>query len=371
MWRLALKNLKGRKAYSAIIAGAAAAAAAMTLMAFFMSSGMQKELERSRSLLGPDLAVVPPGTKETGHIYLSKGPPQGSLPVEAAAQLQKFTEIEDATIQQRLGSINMDGVPAMLICFDPATDFVIRPWLDAPKTLEAARDKQPAILGAMLHPDKLREGVMELDGKTFYPAGRLRETGSFMDRAIFLPAPAGGQCSGATWILLRLAHGVSLDIMVNKLSMNISGIEVITRPEMLKTINDQLRGLLRGGGFSLAALLAAVGALLITGAVFALMVHERRREFGLLKAMGARNSLVFKLILAEAALLGGTGGLAGTLAALLWLLCGQPGGVPDGLALAALPAAPLLTMLTGALTALGPAWAATRMEPYAAIRGGE
>ena len=71
MWRLALKNLKGRKAYSAIIAGAAAAAAAMTLLAFFMSLGIRTELERSRVLLGPDLAIVPPGTKETGHIYLS------------------------------------------------------------------------------------------------------------------------------------------------------------------------------------------------------------------------------------------------------------------------------------------------------------
>lgn len=371
MWRLALKNLKGRKAYSAIIAGAAAAAAAMTLLAFFMSLGIRTELERSRVLLGPDLAIVPPGTKETGHIYLSKGPPPGSLPAGVATQLKNFPEIEAASAQQLLGRAPLGDSSAMLICFELDTDFAVYPWLEAPQTPSPPAGGYPAILGALLDPSGLQGEISGPDGRGLSLAGRLRETSSFMDKTIFLPAPAGGRCTDSTWILLRLARGVSLDIMVNKLSMNIADIEVITRPEMLKTINDQLRGLLQGGSFSLAALLAAAGAMLITGAVFALMVYERRREFGLLKAMGAGNAVIFRLILTEASLLGGAGGLAGMLVALLWLFYGQHSGAPGGMTLAALPAAPLLTMLIGALTALGPAWAAIRDEPYAAIRRGE
>ena len=48
--------------------------------------------------------------------------------------------------------------------------------------------------------------------------------------------------------------------------------------------------------------------------VFSLVVNERRREIGLLRAMGARCGVVFRLILGEALALTGVGGVLGVLA---------------------------------------------------------
>jgi putative ABC transport system permease protein len=210
----------------------------------------------------------------------------------------------------------------------------------------------------------------------------LQETDTFLDTSIFLPLPAGqigGQIPEASWILLRLQPGTLLDYMTNKLETNLERIDIISRPEMLKTIDDQLFGLLRGGGFDVAALLVVIGVLLVTGALFALSVNERKREFGLLKAMGARNTSVFKLIIIEAAILGGLGGILGIVFSALWLLFASAGFASADFASASFLGSVfykmiltlVLTIAVGILTALYPALLAGRIEPYAAIRSGE
>ena len=81
---LAVKNLKGRKAYSVIIIAAVSVAVLMAFLTVFLTGSARQELESKRRMLGPDMAVVPTGNKETGHNYLSKGPPaQGAVPLEA------------------------------------------------------------------------------------------------------------------------------------------------------------------------------------------------------------------------------------------------------------------------------------------------
>jgi putative ABC transport system permease protein len=166
--------------------------------------------------------------------------------------------------------------------------------------------------------------------------------------------------------------------MINRLETNIAGIEVIARPEMLKTINDQLYGVLQGGGPSYAAVLVVIGVLLVTGAMFSLTVHERKREFGLLKAMGAGNTFIFRLIIGEAAVLGALGGIFGLALSVAWLLTAGTLLAGNGLPLSVLgfvlPGMALLVALTVAvcvLAALYPALLAARLEPYAAIRNGE
>jgi ABC-type antimicrobial peptide transport system permease subunit len=113
--------------------------------------------------------------------------------------------------------------------------------------------------------------------------------------------------------------------------------------------------------------------------MFALMVHERRREFGLLKALGAGNAFVFKLIMQEAFLLGSAGAVLGAGLTAICLFCVQSGIALHGMPLGLIPGAVVardmlatmaLTVAVAVLTALYPALAATRLEPYAAIRSG-
>gem|GEM_PF-4353613 len=373
MLQLALKNLQGRKAYSAIIIVAVAVAVIMTLFTHFVTNSVRQELESKRRMLGPDLALVPKGSKERGHIYLSKGPPAHDVvPAGTLEQLGAFPEVDAAVPQKRLGLVSAGGVQATLIGFDPAADFVVLPWLDPRNAENSPGRGRGHVLGALVPEAGF---ALEVDGQKGVLGGRLLKTGSFLDTTIFIPKPAVEIAQEPTWILLKLRQGTLLDAAANRLEVNIPGIEVLPRPEMFKTLNDQLYGLAEGGAFGAAAILAIIGTLLVTGAMFALMAHERKREFGLLKAMGARNTCVFKLIMAEAALLGSAGATLGAGTAVVCLLCARlvSSDLPSVLSSGVLRmfAATALIMVVAVLTALWPALIATRMEPYAAIRSGE
>ncbi|MDR1489895.1 MAG: ABC transporter permease [Desulfovibrio sp.] len=377
MWNLALKNLKGHRACNVFIVFAVALAVTMALTAVFTTGGIRVEIERNRRLAGSDLALVPPGTKETGRIDLAAGPPvRGVVPAEAAEQLKTFSEVEAVTPQKYRGEARVGDVAATLVSFAPATDFVVLPWLEGKVTGGWPGGYAEIVLGARVGAGMEPGGVLEVNGENFSFAGRLRETGTFLDTAIFFPVP-GETIPDPSWLLVRLQKDAFLDFMVNRLETNIARVEVIARPEMLKTINDQLHGLLRGGGFRIATAFVAFGVFLIAGAMFALTGYERRREFGLLKAMGARNSFVFKLIMSEAALLAGAGSLLGIVCSGAWLAVA--GVVPDegsalsfmGFVLIRTALVLLLTVAVAVLAALYPALRARSLEPYAAIRGGE
>jgi putative ABC transport system permease protein len=116
----------------------------------------------------------------------------------------------------------------------------------------------------------------------------------------------------------------------------------------------------------------------VSGLIFALAAHERRRELGVLRALGAPRSLVFRLLLAEAALLaaaGATSGIALCLAMVFWFreaivyLLEMPFLFPPAALLAVLVAGGLLVALVSVvLAALVPAWRISRMEPALAMR---
>ena len=71
------------------------------------------------------------------------------------------------------------------------------------------------------------------------------------------------------------------------------------------------------GLMAVIAIMAAIGSALAVTSALSTSVLERRSEIGLLKAMGAGTARVVGMFLAEAALLGVTGGLLGALAGAL------------------------------------------------------
>ena len=136
---------------------------------------------------------------------------------------------------------------------------------------------------------------------------------------------------------------------------------------------------LLNGMLALMAIMFVSSALMVS-VLFSAIVTERRRELGLLRAIGARRGQVLGILLTEAALATGAGGLAGFVVGVLLMRCSSArwsiiwkisGSRLSGLTAARWRVALLRILfasLIGAAGALCPAWRASRGEPYDSIR---
>jgi putative ABC transport system permease protein len=120
---------------------------------------------------------------------------------------------------------------------------------------------------------------------------------------------------------------------------------------------------------------------LMVGVLFSAIVTERRRELGLLKAIGARRSQIVGMLLCEAALATAVGGLIGCVLGVLLLRVFEHSlvyyldsvGVPfvwldtTSILLIALSCI-LAAAAIGAAGAFYPTWRASREQPFALIR---
>ncbi len=134
-------------------------------------------------------------------------------------------------------------------------------------------------------------------------------------------------------------------------------------------------------GIAVFTLVQLVALLILVSLLFSAIVHERYREIGLLRAMGARPDQVMTIILSEAAIITGLAGLAGLVfgVALLLILARSLGfyfgqlGIPfswpplaileigAGVAIAA-------SAILGIVGACLPAWRVCRNAPYSLIQ---
>jgi ABC-type lipoprotein release transport system permease subunit len=122
----------------------------------------------------------------------------------------------------------------------------------------------------------------------------------------------------------------------------------------------------------LSGLFAVVAALLAGIGIYAMMagaVTERRREFGIRLALGARHAMIANLILRQAIILGGTGVLAGlaAAAALRKVVESRLFGVSSGDPLTLIGAGAAIVALCIA-AGLIPAFKAARIDPVKSLR---
>ena len=119
-------------------------------------------------------------------------------------------------------------------------------------------------------------------------------------------------------------------------------------------------------------------SVILIGLVFSMAANERRRELGVLRALGATRSHVLRSLLAEAGILALLGGSSGVLVAALGIFIFRK-TIVDSLGLPfifpSLPALLLqigagvaLTLVSVTLAALLPAYRISRMEPSNAMR---
>ena len=396
--RLAAQNV-GRRPMRAVFLGAAVMLGVGIGFASFVAGWALREgMAVSFSRMGADLIAVPRATLvNITSSLLTVQPTDETLPAELAQRIAAIPGI-DRVAPQRIVSALIDGHLVNLIAFDPMRDFSVLPWLqqNRPGPVEGliAGGGLAAKVGATLsvcgmplpvHGRLAKTGVGPFDESYFITFDTLAEIVSFCRGSN--PQTANmrhaGVCSPDVQLdrvsafLLQLAPGAKAEDVKFGLA-RIPDLKVVEGNSVLISSRQALSTLLIGVAAFTAFQLVAL--LIVVSLLFSAIVQERYREVGLLRAMGAKPDQVMAIILAEAAIITGLGGLAGlgfgaavllTFARSLGFYFGLIGvpffWPPVAVLQAAAIVAFVFSCILGLVGAFLPAWRVRRMAPYELI----
>ncbi len=312
---LVFRNLKSRPVRSLLTwLGILVATTSMILFLSF-GEGLRKALDNEMQNFGPEIRIVAEGTSAFG----------APLPELSPDMLPKLEAMKD--------SLGIERIYPLVVMvkgggFHPGSGFIFyglnegdSPTLFLPDVGAAEGRLLPHPDGAVVGAKKAEQSNLKL-GKTLRLGrdqevkivGILEEAGSLADQAIFVPLKTL-QAAMATvnygTFLLKLDSNAKVADVSTALENEFDGIEAQSMSEAMEYAKRSLRigDFIR---FGISAVALIVGALLIANTIM-MSVFERTREFGLMRAIGAKQKFIFGLVLTEALFLAITGGLAGVL----------------------------------------------------------
>ncbi|MEX0330811.1 MAG: ABC transporter permease [Puniceicoccaceae bacterium] len=241
-----------------------------------------------------------------------------------------------------------------------------------------------------LFPEGIEQAIdntVRMRGLKFKVVGVLERQGSFLglqsfDKQAIVPLPALQKFSRSDWrnnLRVQIAPGADSDLAYDEMTglyRRIRGLLPeerndfeINRSEALEKELGPVKSGLAIAGFFITGLALFVGAIGIMNITF-VSVKERTREIGTRRAIGARRNAILLQFLIEAVsicLLGGIIGLAlayGLKTAISNALPNFPFTFSTDLVILAC----FLSILTGVLSGLAPAWQAAKLDPANALR---
>lgn len=107
---------------------------------------------------------------------------------------------------------------------------------------------------------------------------------------------------GVSFLLIETTEDASVDDVREVLEQRVPSIDVLT-PDELGANDVKMADQLMGGVMGLLVAVAYAIGILVIGLTLYASISERLGEFGIMKAIGAKNGLLYRLVLAEALLL--------------------------------------------------------------------
>lgn len=153
----------------------------------------------------------------------------------------------------------------------------------------------------------------DIMGKEFTVVGLSEGTASWMTSFIFIRKTAAEgllRAPGATSFLLLTPSGRFTPEELQRRLANLPGTNAILKPEMIAN-DSKLFGRVFSAPLKLMVGIAFLVGTLVVGMVIYTATVERQREYGVLKAVGARNGLLYRVVTIQAIIVTVVGSLLG------------------------------------------------------------
>lgn len=334
---IAYKNIVKRPLRS----GALILLAAFLSFAVFAGTVITSSLKRGFSSLeqrlGADIMVVPyeAVTKtdlsnivlqgNTGYFYMNES---------VLDKISKMDGVGQISAQFFLASTSSGccSLPVQIIGYDPETDFTITPWIK--KSYGGEIGYLDVVVGNDLNAFVGDE--LSFYGVKVKVAAKLDKTGTTYDTAVFtnrdtivalIQSSLDKKMNEfadidpdkvVSCILINVADDYVVEEVLNDINIHVKKVKAIQTKNMISGISDSLSAVSDiTGGLMIAVWILA---LVIMVVAFFMMVNERKREFAVMRVMGASRKKLSKIVLTEGFMLALFGSVIGTAVGLIIIL---------------------------------------------------
>ncbi|MFZ5775569.1 MAG: ABC transporter permease [Thermodesulfobacteriota bacterium] len=382
---LAIHNLLRHRIRSLLTVVGIAASVAVLFSIVSFNRGFEEGLNREVARTGLHFMVVPSG-----------------CPHEVAALVLHGAVIPSYLDQQVLGRVrdskDIEIASPMLVVQTPNPE---RDRVDLLHGMEMAdlsrlkpqwriKGRVPAAPGEALLGAEVAGHDQTAIGSTLrYPAadrpitvvGILEKTGGQDDAFVYLPLQTVQQMvrkpSSISAIGVRVKNPERVEAAARAVSENIPGIQIVTMNQVVASLGT-LASAAKVLSLSIAAIAVLISAVGVMNSIL-MAIFERTSEIGMIRAMGASRSDVFRIVLKETVLLTLIGGLAGVALAvagaglieafvrkfMVYVPAGRMIAFDPRLAVSCIA----FSVGMGVFSGIYPAWRAAKINPIEAIKG--
>lgn len=379
--KLVIKNItrrKGRFIFT-LLGITIGIASFVTLLS--LGGGLKNEIKRQASELGANLVVTPKGwcAYEQVSVLTGEQLPE-AIPFEDVRKISAIKGLKAVPYLTERTAIKNNPVPVIGIL--PGEMKVFKGWVMDKGDYFDSDEKSLIIGSGIAQQFKLNpKDELTIRGERFSIRGILKETGSKDDIAMFLPLSVAQKLYGVGDRVSFIAVKVDDISKVDEYALKIqetSNVAVVSDKQLLKSVLSIV------GTVSIT--LQIIAAVAILAAAFGIIntmmtaVSERKREIGILQAIGARQSTIFKVFLIESGFYGILGGIIGVGMGLVFSSLAAPyisqneftaflkgSEVAKSFEFSLVLGSLLFSLFVSLISGLYPAWRASKLSPVEAI----
>ena len=327
------------------------------------------------------------------NIVLQGSPGYFYMDMQRMAQVAERDGIGQISAQFYLASASSGccSIPVQIIGYDPDTDFTVTPWIK--KSYSDELRKYDIVVGNDLN--AFVGDTLTFYGVECHVAAKLDKTGTNFDTTVFTNSDTIKALIQSSidlkmntfnnidpdkivsCILINAEEGYSPQDIVNDINLHVKKVKAVRTKDMISGISESLTGISDVIGILIAAVW--ILGLVILSLAFTMSVNERKKEFAVLRVIGASRAKLAGIVMQEALLTGLSGSITGTVISLLILIpfnhlieeqLGLPFLLPDsGTILTYVIAAVLVSVLSGTIAASVSAFRISRIDTGFILRG--